>query len=83
MLLEMLRRKSGEGAIRVDVKPGARKTELLAYLPETGTFKVSLKARPEHGMANRELVVFLSKLLGKRVRIISGLAKRKKTVRIE
>ena len=45
--------------------------------------RISIKAAPEKGKANQELVKFLSKLLKKKVMIIKGLKNREKILKID
>ncbi len=69
-----------DGPITVRVMPGAGATKVVSN--EQGVFRIQLKARPEKGEANLELVKFLSKLVKKKVKIVSGLTSRTKIVRI-
>lgn len=81
MILDMLRKRAETGTIQVDVRPNAKKTEILAYISDTGTLKVAVKAPPEQGRANLELVRFLSRILGRDVTIISGRTKKRKILK--
>jgi uncharacterized protein len=67
--------------IHVVVKPNSHKTEILSC--DEGVYRISVKAPPDKGKANTELVKFLSKHFGKRVQIISGMASKKKMIKIE
>lgn len=62
------------------VKPNSPKTEFIGLV--NGILKIALKAHPENGKANVELVKFLKKQLKKDVKIISGFTSKKKIVRI-
>ena len=66
------------GKVRIIVKPNAKKTEILGEID--GILKVSVAAPAEGNKANLEIVKFFSKLTGKRVRIVSGLTSKKKTL---
>jgi len=69
---------------RVKVLPGAGKTEFLDKMSD-GTIKIAVKAAPENGKANQELIKFLATELGVRkyqVKIISGLAERIKLIKV-
>ena len=66
--------------ISVIVKPNANKTEVTGFNEETNILSISLKAVPDKGKANQELIRFVSKLLKNKVRIVSGLKSRKKTL---
>jgi len=46
----------------------------------SGSYLVSLHARPFDGEANKELLRFLRKELGKPVRIVSGFRSKKKLI---
>lgn len=68
--------------MRVNVKifPCSGRREVVKA--DTEDYKVYIKSVPENGKANRELVEILRKHFGCPVNIISGLASRKKVVRI-
>lgn len=70
--------------LRIKVTTKQPKTEYLSTL-EDGTIKIRLKAVPEKGRANEELVRFLSEELGVRkdvIEVISGATDTVKLVRI-
>lgn len=64
--------------IRVTVKPNARRTGILER--GDGSLKVAVAAPPDKNKANKELIRFLSKELGRRVRIKSGMASKEKMI---
>jgi len=67
----------------VYVKAGAKRNEISGFFD--GRLKVKITAPPVEGKANRELLVFLSKLLHvpvSNMRIISGERGRRKSVEI-
>jgi len=68
------------GKVRIIVKPNAKKTEILGEVD--GVLKVAVAAPAEDNKANLEIVKFFSKLTGKRVRIVSGLTSKKKTLSV-
>jgi uncharacterized protein len=79
------------GYLRIKVIPKSHKTELVEILEEqtndgpTQTYKIRLKAAPEKGRANDELIRFLSKELKvpkANISIISGKTDRIKLLRI-
>lgn len=82
MLLKKLKEEAESGTIQVAVRPNSSKTRILSFDENTGYFKVSVRSRPKQGKANLDLINFLRKTLGKEVTIVSGLRKRKKTVRV-
>ncbi|MFC1632869.1 DUF167 domain-containing protein [Patescibacteria group bacterium] len=45
----------------VQVTPGSRESRVFSYCPEENLLRVKLKARPEKGAANRELIEVMSK----------------------
>ena len=64
----------------INVKPNAPETKIVEKGKE---WRVAVKAPPDKGKANAELVKFLTKELKKKVTIKSGHASRKKVLRIE
>jgi uncharacterized protein (TIGR00251 family) len=82
MLRELLLEKARSGTIRVEIKADAGRNEVLGWMPEKEAFKVSIKAPPKEGRANTELVRFLSKILGKEVRIVSGHTSKRKVLKV-
>lgn len=76
--------KKGEIYLRVKVIPGAGKS-LILEISEDETIKIALKAQPEKGKANLELINFLSsefKLLKENIKIISGHSSRIKLLKL-
>jgi len=76
--------KNGSALFSVRVKPGGKKDELLGV--HDGALKLSVKAPPIEGKANRAVTKFISKILGvapSRVDIVSGESSRTKRVRVE
>ena len=70
--------------LRVKVIPKSPKTELIDVLDD-GTWKIRLKAVPEKGKANQELIKYLSKTLDlpkAQISIISGQTDRLKLLRL-
>lgn len=68
--------------IYVRVKPNAPKTQVLGFDEAKKAVMIAVAAVPDKGKANKELVKFVSKLLGKKVEIISGTRSREKKLRI-
>lgn len=86
MLDHLLRRLRNDGALSLTlrIRPGARETKVTGVL-EDGTIKISVRAAPEHGKANVELIKFLAKAFDVprgNVELIAGEADRRKIVRI-
>ena len=70
--------------ISVRVHPGARKNEVLSF--SSGGLEVKVAALPEKGKANKELIDFLSELLGvskSRLTILGGQTSRSKLAAID
>lgn len=74
----------GEVYLRVKASPGSLKNEVKVVMDDD-TVKINIKARPEQGRANAELVRFLAKTFQadpKNVKIISGKADRLKLIKL-
>jgi uncharacterized protein (TIGR00251 family) len=65
--------------IEVVVRPGSGRSGVVGA-DEKGVLKVTLKAQPQDGKANIELVKLLSKHFGRRASIKSGHASKRKLV---
>ncbi len=66
------------------MQPNARRNEVLGL--EDGVLRVKIAAAPVKGKANKELIDFLSQLLGiskSSIMIEKGLASRKKVIAIQ
>ena len=87
---QFLQELQDKGLIYLSVKviPKWCRTELVdIFMDEEGhqTLKIKLKAAPEKGKANRELIEFLSNLLNtpkSNITIVSGQTSRKKIIKI-
>ena len=69
--------------INIQVQPNARRNEVLGF--EDGILHVKVAAPPVKGKANKELVLFLSHLIGvskSSINIKSGLTSRRKVIAI-
>ncbi len=70
--------------LQIKVIPRAKKTEYVTTMSD-GTLKIRLKAVPEKGRANEELIRFLAESLHQSaddIEIISGFSDARKLVRI-
>ena len=70
--------------IMIKVIPNSRKNEIVEFVNEV--LKVRIKALPDKGKANEELIAFLSEELSipkSKVQILSGHASRLKKVEIQ
>ena len=70
-----------DGRLKVVVKPNSSKNEVLGFDSSRDAYKIAVKAAADKGKANKELVNFVSKLLGKRVEIVSGKTNRVKVLK--
>lgn len=66
--------------LKVKVFPSSPKTEIKSL--ENGLVKINLKAPPEKGKANQELIKFFKKEFNLNVRIKSGQTSREKILEI-
>ncbi len=66
--------------IKLTVKPNSPKNEIINI--KDNEYKINIKAPPQEGKANRELIKFLKKYFNKSVRIITGLKSREKIVEL-
>lgn len=64
--------------IKVLVKPNAFENRILSC--ENGLYKISIKAPAKEGKANLELLKFLKKEFGKKVKLVSGANSRIKRI---
>jgi uncharacterized protein (TIGR00251 family) len=67
--------------IKIIAKPNSPKTEIISWDDEKKALKVNVKAEPEKGKANKEIIKFFSKLSKKEVKIISGKTSKQKLLR--
>ena len=68
--------------LHVIVKPNSSKTEVLEYNKEKDALKIAIKAIPDKNKANIALIKFISKELGKKVKIASGSKSKEKILEI-
>ncbi len=71
-----------ERTFKVIVKPNARKNEMLGFDEGKQAYVVNIKEKAEDNKANIEMIKFLSKTLGRKVRIKSGLRSKTKILEI-
>ena len=72
------------GKTYIQVHPGAKKNEILRFVE--GVWHIKIAAPPVEGKANKEMIEFLSDILGvskSRITIEKGTTSRKKLVSIE
>ena len=69
-----------ESIFKAVVKPKSRKNEIVSYNTNKNAYIVDIKEKAEDNKANIELVRFLSKELGRKVKIKSGLRSKLKII---
>ena len=72
-----------ENSFKIIVKPNSSRNEVLAYDDGRKAYKVNIKAKAEDNKANIEIIKFFSKLLKKKVRILTGLKSKEKLIKVE
>lgn len=72
-----------ESNFKIIVKANSHKNEVMSYDSERKAYRVNIKARAEDNKANIEIIKFFSKLLKKRVRILTGLKSKEKIIKTE
>jgi len=77
--MESLKNKS---SIKIIVKPNSAKSELVRYDENRQAYRVNIAAPPDKGKVNREVIVFFSKMLKKKVEIVKGLRSKEKVLRL-
>lgn len=72
--------------LRIYVQPGASKNEIVGPYGDPPRLKIKIKAPPEDGKANLEVISFLSKTLGiskTSIELIRGQTSRQKDLVID
>ena len=72
--------KLKSGKLKILVKPNAKKSEILGWDAAKQRLRVAIAAPAEGNKANIAIVKFFSKLIGKRIRIKSGLKSKEKII---
>lgn len=71
-----------EKVFKVIIKPNAAKNEIIGFDKDKKAYRVNIKEKAEDNKANKELLRFLSRYLGKMVKIKSGLRSREKLIEV-
>ena len=71
-----------EKTFKVIIKPNSPKNGVVGFDGNKKAYKINIKEKAEENKANKELIRFLSKELGKRIKIKSGLKSREKIIEI-
>ncbi len=69
-----------ENTFKVIIKPNSLTNDIKGFDKDRNAYLVSIKSEPINNKANIELIKFLSKVLGKRVKIKSGFKSKEKIV---
>ena len=69
--------------LKIIVKPNSPKSEITGYNKEKQAIKINIKAQPEKGKANKEVIRFLTKALKKQITIKSGLTSKTKIIEVK
>lgn len=68
--------------IKAIVKTNAGKSEIVSYDEEKKAYRVAVKAQPEKGKANQEVLKLFRKKFKKEAKIISGFTSKEKLLRL-
>ena len=74
--------RTPEKIFKVVIKPNSPKNEIIGYDDSKKAYKINIKEKAEDNKANKGLIKFLSKELGKRVKIKSGLRSKEKLIEV-
>ncbi|MBT5021501.1 YggU family protein [Candidatus Woesearchaeota archaeon] len=78
----MWQEKISNGRLKIIVRPNSAKTEITKWDSDRDSLRINVAAIPEKDKANKEVVKFFSKLLKKKVEIVSGSSSRQKVLKI-
>lgn len=67
---------------KIIVKTKSSKNDVLGFDEGKNAYRVNIKAKAEDNEANKEIIKFLSKTIGKRILIKSGLRSKEKIIEI-
>lgn len=68
--------------VKIIVKTNSGKSEILNYDKEKGAYRVHVKAIPEKGKANLEIIKLFHKKFKKPIKIVKGLKSKEKVLEI-
>ena len=69
-----------EDIFKAIIRPNSQDNEITCFDKEKGAYLIKVNAKAEDNKANIELIKFLSKALGRKARIKSGLKSREKII---
>ena len=79
----MIKQYLDNDSLSIIVKPNSPKNRIIGYDEARKSLKVEIKAPPEEGKANLEVIKFFSKITGKNVRIIAGMTSKRKKLKFD
>ena len=71
-----------EKTFKVLIKPNSAKNEIISFDENKNAYKINIIEKAEDDKANKELIKFLSKISGKKVKIKSGFKSREKIIEV-
>jgi len=71
-----------DNKLKVLIKPNSSNNLIIGFDENKKALRISVKAAPEKGKANKELINFVSRLLKKKVEIVKGLTSKEKILKI-
>ncbi len=74
--------KLNNSRIKIIVKPNSAKTDIIEWNSDRNALRVAVAAPPDKNKANIEIIKFFSKLLKKKVEIVSGARSKEKMLKI-
>ena len=69
-------------SFKIIVKPNSPKNKIVCFDKSRQVYRVEIKAKPEAGKANIEIIKLFSRLTKKKVRIVKGLTSKEKVLKI-
>lgn len=78
--------QNSQSILKIYVQPGASKNEIVGLYGAPPRMKIKIKAPPQDGEANLEVLLFISKILGiskSRIELMRGQTSRQKDLLID
>ena len=69
-----------DSRLKIIVKVNSQKTEIAGFDKTKQALKINVKAQPEKGKANAEIIKFFSRLTKKKVEIVAGKTSKTKVL---
>lgn len=70
-----------DNSLKIIVKPNSKQNKIIEYNKAKQALKIAIKAQPEKGKANLEIIKFFNKLTKKQTKIIKGLTSKEKLLK--